>query len=341
LKENLSKEIEIKGMKGALTHFLVEEYVEHQAEFYLSLSSRRECTEIRFSMAGGIDVESNWDSVKTLPIPIGEVAKKEQIEETLLVEVLDSKLREIIAEFIRAFFQLFEDLDFTFFEMNPFALDKTGRIAILDSVAEMDGTANYKSGRTWGNLEFPEPFGKFLTSEERYVAELDEKTGASLKLTVLNPHGRIWNLVAGGGASVIYADTVSDLGFGHELGNYGEYSGAPNEEETYLYARTVINLATKNPDGRGRALLIGGGIANFTDVAKTFKGIIHALKEFQKALQDAKIHIFVRRAGPNYQKGLKLMQDLSKDLMVPIEVYGPEVSMTHIVPLAVEYIKNS
>ncbi len=27
-------------------------------------------------------------------------------------------------------------------------------------------------------------------------------------------------MVAGGGASVIYADTVGDLGYAHELGNY-------------------------------------------------------------------------------------------------------------------------
>jgi len=35
------------------------------------------------------------------------------------------------------------------------------------------------------------------------------QTSASLKFTVLNPQGRIWTMVAGGGASVIYADTVS------------------------------------------------------------------------------------------------------------------------------------
>jgi hypothetical protein len=29
--------------------------------------------------------------------------------------------------------------------------------------------------------------------------------GASLKFTVLNPKGRVWLMVAGGGASVIYA----------------------------------------------------------------------------------------------------------------------------------------
>ncbi len=60
------------------------------------------------------------------------------------------------------------------------------------------------------------------------------------------------------------ADTVGDLGFAQELGNYGEYSGAPNTAETYAYAKTVLECATSNPDGRGRALLVGGGIANFT-----------------------------------------------------------------------------
>ncbi len=44
---------------------------------------------------------------------------------------------------------------------------------------------------------------------------------------------RVWLMVAGGGASVIYTDTVGDLGFAQELGNYGEYSGAPNTQETY------------------------------------------------------------------------------------------------------------
>ena len=55
-------------------------------------------------------------------------------------------------------------------------------------------------------------------------------TGASLKLSILNPKGRVWTMVAGGGASVIYADTVGDLGYAEELGNYAEYSGAPNTQ---------------------------------------------------------------------------------------------------------------
>lgn len=40
--------------------------------------------------------------------------------------------------------------------------------------------------------------------QEAYIADLDAKSGASLKLTILNPKGRIWTMVAGGGASVVY-----------------------------------------------------------------------------------------------------------------------------------------
>lgn len=54
-----------------------------------------------------------------------------------------------------------------------------------------------------------------------------------------------------------------------------------------------------------QVLIIGGGIANFTNVAATFKGIVKALREYQTKLQQGNIRIYVRRAGPNYQEGLR------------------------------------
>ena len=88
---------------------------------------------------------------------------------------------------------------------------------------------------------------------------MDGKTGASLKLTILNPEGRVWTMVAGGGASVVYADTISDFGFGKELANYGEYSGAPSTEHTFEYAKTIISLMTRKRHADGKILIIGGG----------------------------------------------------------------------------------
>ena len=46
-----------------------------------------------------------------------------------------------------------------------------------------------RSGRHWGDVEFPLPFGRMLTPSEETVSKMDEATGASLKFTVLNPKG--------------------------------------------------------------------------------------------------------------------------------------------------------
>jgi ATP-citrate lyase beta-subunit len=243
--------------------------------------------------------------------------------------------RERIAAFLVALYKFFVDLAFTYLEINPFAY-VAGRIVPLDFVGQLDDTAAFEAGRKWGDIPFPAAFGQHRTPEEAYIHSLDEKGGSSLKLTVLNPHGRGWPMVAGGGASVIYADTVTDLGYARELACYGEYSGNPTTDETREYARTIIDLMTRAPDpeGRPKFLLIGGGIANFTDIAKTFTGIVAALREYKDKLRQNNVRIFVRRGGPNYKEGLALMRKLGEELGVPIQVYGSETHMTRIVALA-------
>lgn len=65
-------------------------------------------------------------------------------------------------------------------------------------------------------------------------------------------------MVAGGGASVIYSDTICDLGGANELANYGEYSGAPSEQQTYEYAKTILSLMTQeyHPHGKVHHFLL-------------------------------------------------------------------------------------
>ncbi|KAE9454621.1 hypothetical protein C3L33_13473, partial [Rhododendron williamsianum] len=309
VKERLGKEVEMGGCKGPITTFIVEPFVPHNEEFYLNIVSERLGCSVSFSECGGIEIEENWDKVKTIFVPTGVAFTSETCAP--LVATLPLEIKGEIEEFIKQVFALFIDLDFTFMEMNPFAL-VNGKPYPLDMRGELDDTATFKN------------FKKY--------------TSASLKFTVLNPKGRIWTMVAGGGASVIYADTVGDLGFASELGNYAEYSGAPNEEEVLQYARVVIDCATADPDGQKRALVIGGGIANFTDVAATFNGIIRALKEKESKLKAARMHIYVRRGGPNYQRGLAKMRTLGEEIGIPLEVYGPEATMTGICKQAIECI---
>ncbi|KAJ3702140.1 hypothetical protein LUZ61_005845 [Rhynchospora tenuis] len=335
VKQRLGVEVEMGGCKAPITTFIIEPFVPHEQEFYLSIVSERLGSTISFSECGGIEIEENWDKVKSVFLPTEKLFTSEECAP--LVATLPLEVRSKIDGFIRGVFSVFQDLDFSFIEMNPFTL-VNGEPYPLDMRGELDDTAAFKNFKKWGDIEFPLPFGRVLSATEGFIHKLDEKTSASLKFTVLNPKGRIWTMVAGGGASVIYADTVGDLGYASELGNYAEYSGAPKEDEVLQYARVVLDCVTAEPDGRKRALLIGGGIANFTDVAATFNGIIRALREKESKLKAARVHIYVRRGGPNYQVGLAKMRALGKELGIPLEVYGPEATMTGICKEAIDCI---
>lgn len=344
---------------------MVEPFVPHPSntEYYVCINSEREGDNILFTHEGGVEVGDVDAKAMKLLIKVNDsFPSAEAIKQTLLKDVPEYK-RDVLVDFITRLYSVYIDLNFTYLEINPLVVTEptdgqTPQVYYLDLAAKLDQTAEFESGPKWAvarapssiglsasaseqnvdqgpPMEFPAPFGRELTKEEAYIQELDAKTGASLKLTVLNKDGRIWTMVAGGGASVVYSDAIAALGFADELANYGEYSGAPTETQTYEYAKTILDLMTRgnvHPDGK--VLIIGGGIANFTNVATTFKGIIRALTEFKHDLINHKVRIFIRRGGPNYQEGLRAMRQLGETLGVDINVFGPETHITEIVPLA-------
>jgi len=333
----------LSGQEGVLTHFIVEPFTPHteDEEYYIAATTFDENYDILYMSAhGGMEVEENWDKVTEVKIPID--ATDEEIEK-LVKENIPSDIpedkKETYVNFAINFYKFFRDLNFAYLEINPVVI-KDNKVYLLDLVARLDDTAGFLMKDKWGDIEFPTPFGMPEKSpEEKAIAEADAKTGASLKLTVLNPKGRIWTLVAGGGASVVYADTIADLAGGVEdLANYGEYSGGPTTDETRFYTETVLDLMTreKDPKGRDKILIIGGAIANFTDVAKTFTGIIQAFEKYADKMKDVGVRIYVRRGGPNYEKGLKDIKEAAERLGLPIKVYGPETHITDIVRMALE-----
>ena len=320
-----------------------------------------------FTHEGGVDVGDVDEKAEKLLIPIdlAEYPSNEEIASSLLSKV-PKGVHNVLVDFITRLYAVYVDCQFTYLEINPLVVipnaDKTSaEVHFLDLAAKLDQTADFECGVKWAiarspaalgltnvasaggkvsidagpPIEFPAPFGRELSKEEAYIADLDSKTGASLKLTVLNSKGRIWTLVAGGGASVVYADAIASAGFADELANYGEYSGAPTESQTYHYARTVLDLMLRAPQSeKGKVLFIGGGIANFTNVASTFKGVIRALRDVGSQLLEHKVQIWVRRAGPNYQEGLKNMKSATQELGLDAHIFGPDMHVSGIVPLA-------
>ena len=333
--DRMCKEQKVEHVTGQLTHFLVEPFVPHkqEQEHYICMLSHRYHDKILFYHEGGVDVGDVDAKAERLEIPTGEALTEAMVTQKLLTKLTAAK-QGSMASFICSLYKFYTDLHFAYLEINPLVMLDDNTVVPLDMAAKLDETANFLTAQKWGELDWPPPFGRAAYPEEALIRDMDGRTGASLKLTILNEKGRVWTMVAGGGASVVYADTVADYGMGHELANYGEYSGAPSTEETFVYAKTLLSLMMKYKHPEGKFLIIGGGIANFTDVAATFTGLIKALQEYADEIKENKIKILIRRAGPNYLEGLRKVKAASDKLGLGIKVYGPETHITAIIPMA-------
>ncbi|NOR57889.1 MAG: ATPase [Sulfurimonas sp.] len=335
----------LTGQHGKLSHFIIEPFTPHsqEQEYYISATTVGEDDVLYMSAEGGMEVEEGWDekvNEVTIPINMADADMEHAVRANIPADIQDGD-KESFTSFAIQFFKFYRDMNFAYLEINPIVMLENNDMAILDMVARLDDTAGFMMVDQWGdNADFPTAFGmEDQSPEEKAVAEADSKSGASLKLTILNPMGHIWTMVAGGGASVVYADTIADLtGDVKQLANYGEYSGGPTTGETKFYADTLIDLMTrhKDPEGRNKIMIIGGAIANFTDVAKTFTGIIQSFEQNVEKMKEHNVQIYVRRGGPNYEKGLKDIKEAADRLGLYIEVYGPETHVTDIVRMAIE-----
>jgi ATP-citrate lyase beta-subunit len=292
-------------------YILVEPQMAHDQpeEKYFSVARTREGLKISYSESGGVDVEENPDSIKSFIY--------KQDNHTGLPD-----------ESLSAIIKAFDDNYFSFLEINPLVI-KDGQIKLLDAAVEADGEAVFFEDN-WKEDDIRRPLSRETTEEEKTVEELAGQSQASFSLEVINPNGSIFLLLSGGGASVVVADEVFNLGYGKELGNYGEYSGNPNLEETRHYTEQIVKLALKS-SGQNKVIIIGGGVANFTDVRATFKGVIEAFKNHQDELKQQGVKVYVRRGGPYQKEGLAAMKDYLETASLYGFVAGPELVLTDIV----------
>jgi len=290
--------------------FLVEPFIPHNKdeERYLSLERTREGIKVLYSAQGGVEIESFWHTVKS------EIDNPQ------------------IAAWVEKLKTVFDKYHFCFLEINPLVI-VDGKIHLLDLAVEIDDAAlSLPELAKAGLMPIAEKVTRF---GEKAIKQLDAATPASLKYQIINPNGAIWMLLSGGGASLVLADEVADSGFGQELANYGEYSGSPTTEDTYLYTRVLLDDLLRSKAAK-KVLLIAGGVANFTDVAKTFTGIIRALEEEKARLKTQGLKVFVRRGGPNQVRGLRLMAEFLKNNGLYGKVLGPEKPLTEIISIAIK-----
>lgn len=320
----LASAVEVFRDKG-FRHLLIEPFQEHDegSEHYLSIERQRVGNVITFSTKGGINIEAHADSLKQETYRPASAAG---VEEAL----------GLPAKTLRVLNAAFDASYFSFLEINPLVV-QDGAPLFLDAAVEVDGEAGVFVHERWTPDDFRGAQAK--TPEEVAVEKLAEESQASFRLEVLNPDGQVFLLLSGGGASVVLADEVHNQGFGHVLGNYGEYSGNPNAEEAYLYTRQVLSLLLTST-AHAKVLVIGGGVANFTDIRVTFQGVIRALEEAKNELSAQKVKVFVRRGGPYEEEGLAMMTAFLKREKLIGLVTGPDLPLADIIPQAIASLKR-
>ena len=308
-------------LEGAVTdlaskgfeRFIAEPMFPHEdsEEKYLSLERTREGMQILFSSKGGIDIEEHpesitkYEDINDVPLPL-----------SFLTRVIEVMNREYLS----------------FVEINPLVV-RNDQVTLLDAAVLADSAASWRA--SWGDDDIVEASTKSMA--EQAITELNNGSPASFSFRVLNPDGAIWLLLSGGGASITIADEAANRGKAHLIGNYGEYSGGPTREETQLYADAVLRqaLISKAPK---KAIVIAGGVANFTDVKKTFSGVIDARTAHMDAMQKAGVKVYVRRGGPNETEGLAMMEHFLRKNNIFGSVHGSNEVLTTVVDEALEMI---
>lgn len=311
--------------KKGFTQFLREPLILHtdSEEHYLSFERVREGVRVLYAKHGGVDIETHPEVVQTYLIhskdDITHIAQKSQVPETFLKDTYTS----------------FNDNFFAFLEINPLVITTRG-VHILDVAALVD-SAGVFSARGWDEHDIVRTKANYAAEE--HIEMLAATTPASLKLSVINTKGAIFLLLSGGGGSIVIADEAHLEGASNLIANYGEYSGGPTREETYLYAKEIIGLIPASPAEK-KALVIAGGIANFTDIRSTLLGIIDALRESAAELRKCGVKVFVRRGGPDETTGLELMRIFLEEEGLLGSVHGSDTVLTQAMVDAITYVRT-
>ena len=305
LKTLLGKKIN----KEEVTTVLAEEIVDHDEEYYVSLSydTASRGPVLTLAARGGTDVEKR-ESLSFPVSPLADTPPKIKAPAGFEKEDFETFTSEVFPKLLKLFF----DEDLTLLEINPLVFDKDGKHFALDAKVKIDDSALARHP-AW---DFPPRSVAGHTPTKREVAakKIDEGDHrGTAGSAYFDLEGDIAVLASGGGASLTAMDAL--IAAGGKPANYTEYSGNPPKEKVEKLTKIVLSKEGIN------GLWVVGAVDNFTDIYETLLGFIEALRKVEPK---PKLPIVIRRGGPRDKEAFEMLRKV-KDF--DLHLYGEEISI--------------
>jgi len=272
----------------------VEESSKIKKEFYLSCLVDRVSSKIAFisSDQGGMDIEevakSDPEKIVTTKVDFLKEISEEDCKKIIQIFNLDGHTSSQGIKLIKSIYKMFISTDANLVEINPLILTSENNLLCLDAKMNFDDNAIFRNPEI---LELRD-----LNEENPTEIEASKYDLAYIKLG-----GSIGCMVNGAGLAMATMDIIKL--YGEEPANFLDVGGGASKEK--VSAAFKIILSDKNV--KGILINIFGGIMRCDVLAQ---GVVDAAKEFK-----INIPLVVRLAGTNFEKGKKILDNSSLDII--------------------------
>eukprot|EP01017_Pseudomicrothorax_dubius_P038090 TRINITY_DN5661_c0_g1_i1.p1 TRINITY_DN5661_c0_g1~~TRINITY_DN5661_c0_g1_i1.p1 ORF type:complete len:432 (+),score=153.63 TRINITY_DN5661_c0_g1_i1:116-1411(+) len=274
---------------------LIHEGVDIQRQIYLAiiLDRNTQGPALIASVNGGMEIEEvakkDPASILVRPIDIQTGLTRETalaVAEEL--KISKDQLNDAADQIIKLY-EMFQQLDSTQIEINPWATDPKGRLFCIDAKINVDDNAKFRQA------ELLKLKKESLGSEDVDPSE-EQALAAGLNYVALG--GNIGCMVNGAGLAMATMDIIKH--YGGDPANFLDVGGGANVDQV----KTAFEILSAHPSVKTILINIFGGIMRCDVIAE---GIIKAAQ-----LVDLKVPLVARLHGTNAQKGKELLEEFNR-----------------------------
>jgi succinyl-CoA synthetase beta subunit len=275
------------GPRGlAVKRILVEETINIEKEFYLSLTLDRRTSRycLIASAEGGMDIEEvariSPEKIHTLYIDPFIGIKAYHARRIAAALGLKGKLIDDCVKLILNLYKLLLEKDCSLVEINPLVISKDQRLIAMDCKINFDDNALFRHA----------DYEKMVDVSQLDSLELQAK---KYDIAYIKLNGNIGCLVNGAGLAMATLDVLKE--YGGEPANFLDVGGGANREKV----AEAFKIILKDKKVKGIFINIFGGIMHCDTIAQ---GVIDATKDI-----DCQLPIVVRMDGSRLTEGKSLL----------------------------------